>query len=105
MHDIRLLAIFVLASISISLTQTSGTQTSGSASGQTSRAGSTISPASSPEFSTVDSLISEMYAVISGAAGKPRDWDRLRLLFYPEAHLIRNGPIERRRIFRRRVNA
>src|ERR1700677_1050557 len=33
------------------------------------------------DVDTVDHLLSSLYEVISGAAGKPRDWDRFRSLF------------------------
>ncbi|MDQ6893860.1 MAG: hypothetical protein M3167_14405 [Acidobacteriota bacterium] len=46
--------------------------------------------ASGGEFSTIDGLIREMYAVISGPAG-PRDWDRERALFYPGGRLMPAG--------------
>jgi hypothetical protein len=36
---------------------------------------------------TVDHLVASLYDVISGAAGKPRDWDRFRSLFLPDGRL------------------
>src|SRR6202795_1080327 len=39
------------------------------------------------DVDTVDHLVSSLYDVISGAAGKPRDWDRFRLLFLPDGRL------------------
>jgi hypothetical protein len=36
---------------------------------------------------TVDHLVSSLYEVISGPAGKPRDWDRFRSLFLPDGRL------------------
>jgi hypothetical protein len=36
---------------------------------------------------TVDHLVASLYEVISGAAGKPRDWDRFRSLFLPDGRL------------------
>jgi hypothetical protein len=35
----------------------------------------------------VDHLVSSLYEVISGTAGKPRDWDRFRSLFLPDGRL------------------
>jgi hypothetical protein len=39
----------------------------------------------------VDAIIAALYDVISGPAGKKRDWDRMRSLFYPGARLIPTG--------------
>jgi hypothetical protein len=39
------------------------------------------------DVDTVDHLVSSLYDVISGAAGKPRDWDRFRSLFLPDGRL------------------
>ena len=36
---------------------------------------------------TVDHLVASLYEVISGAAGKPRDWERFRSLFLPDGRL------------------
>jgi hypothetical protein len=40
------------------------------------------------DVGTIDAIIAATYDVISGAAGKKRDWDRERSLFYPGARLI-----------------
>ena len=37
---------------------------------------------------SIDALINATYEVISGPAGKPRDWERERTLFWPGARLI-----------------
>jgi hypothetical protein len=39
------------------------------------------------DVDTVDHLVTSLYDVISGAAGKPRDWDRFRSLFLPDGRL------------------
>jgi hypothetical protein len=39
------------------------------------------------DVDTVDHLVSSLYDVISGAADKPRDWDRFRSLFLPDGRL------------------
>jgi hypothetical protein len=39
------------------------------------------------DVDTVDHLVASLYEVISGAAGKPRDWDRFRSLFLPDGRL------------------
>lgn len=46
-------------------------------------------PATSDD-AAIDALVREVYAVISGPAG-PRDWDRFRTLFVPEARLVPTG--------------
>lgn len=43
------------------------------------------------DVASVDSIIKAVYDVISGDAGKPRDWDRFRSLFYTDARLIPTG--------------
>mgnify|MGYP001184979721 CR=1 FL=1 len=43
---------------------------------------------SEPDFSTVESTVKELYAVISGPAGQARDWDRLRSVFAPGARMV-----------------
>lgn len=46
-------------------------------------------PAASPaDVASVDSILAALYDVISGPAGKKRDWDRFRSLFAPGARLI-----------------
>jgi len=39
------------------------------------------------DVDTVNHLLASLYDVISGPAGKPRDWDRFRSLFLPEGRL------------------
>jgi hypothetical protein len=40
---------------------------------------------------SIESILTATYDVISGPAGKKRDWDRFRSLFYPGARLIPTG--------------
>lgn len=40
------------------------------------------------DFSSIDAIIHAAYAGISGPAGKSRDWEQQRSLFFPGAHLI-----------------
>jgi hypothetical protein len=50
-------------------------------------------PAANPaDVSSIDAIIAALYDVISGPAGKKRDWDRMRSLFIPGARLIPTGP-------------
>jgi hypothetical protein len=50
----------------------------------------TASPAA--DLATPDAIIRASYAIISGRAGAPRDWERWRTFYAPGARLI---PIER----------
>src|SRR5207245_996004 len=43
------------------------------------------------DVSSMDAIIAAVYDVISGPAGKKRDWDRMRSLFLPGARLIPTG--------------
>lgn len=50
------------------------------------------SPAARPvDVATVDGIVAALYDVISGTAGQPRDWDRMRSLFAPEGRLMAAG--------------
>lgn len=51
-----------------------------------------IPAANAADVASVDSIIGAVYDVISGPAGKKRDWDRMRSLFLPGARLIPTGP-------------
>jgi hypothetical protein len=52
-----------------------------------------IIPVANPaDVNSIDSIIAAVYDVISGPAGKKRDWDRMRSLFVPGARLIPTGP-------------
>jgi hypothetical protein len=42
----------------------------------------------SRDVSSVESIVAALYDVISGDPGAPRDWDRFRNLFVPDARLI-----------------
>ena len=45
-------------------------------------------PARPADVGTIDSIITTLYAVISGPVGQPRQWDRFLSLMHPDAHLI-----------------
>ncbi|MGO4475384.1 hypothetical protein AB4Z32_03935 [Massilia sp. 2TAF26] len=47
--------------------------------------------ARSADVESVDGIVAALYDVISGPAGKPRDWDRMRSLFAPEGRLMAVG--------------
>ncbi|MBS1798149.1 MAG: hypothetical protein JSS81_30325 [Acidobacteria bacterium] len=50
-----------------------------------------IKPANPADVGSIDAIMKAVYDVISGDAGKPRDWDRFRSLFYKDARLIPSG--------------
>ena len=52
----------------------------------------TVSSANPADVASMDAIIAAVYDVISGPAGKKRDWDRMRSLFIPGARLIPTGP-------------
>ena len=43
--------------------------------------------AKSADVASIDAIIAAVYDVISGPAGAPRDWDRMRSLFAPEGRM------------------
>jgi hypothetical protein len=45
----------------------------------------------SNDVKSIDTIIAALYEVISGDPGAPRDWDRFRNLFTPDARLIPTG--------------
>src|SRR5437868_8125564 len=47
-----------------------------------------IHPADPHDVESMDAIIAATYDVISGPAGKKRDWNRERSLYYPDARLI-----------------
>lgn len=48
-------------------------------------------PAYAPNVTSMDAIVSALYASISGDAGVARDWDRFRHLFHPSAKLMPTG--------------
>lgn len=51
----------------------------------------TAKEANPADVSSLDAIMKSVYDVISGDAGKPRDWDRFRSLFHKDARLIPTG--------------
>jgi hypothetical protein len=49
------------------------------------------SAAAPEDVASQDAIVKALYDVISGAAGQPRNWDRMRSLFTPDARLIPVG--------------
>ena len=52
---------------------------------------STASKALESDVASVDAIVKALYETISGPAGKPRDWNRLRSLFVPEGRMMPVG--------------
>jgi hypothetical protein len=48
-------------------------------------------PARAADVGSIDSIITTLYAVISGPVGAPRQWDRFHSLMHPQARLIPTG--------------
>jgi hypothetical protein len=53
-------------------------------------------PAAAPaaraaDVASIDAIVKAVYEVISGPAGAPRDWDRMRSLFAPEGRMMAVG--------------
>lgn len=44
------------------------------------------------DVASMDAILAALYDVISGPAGKKRDWNRMRSLFIPEGRLMPVGP-------------
>ena len=51
----------------------------------------TMKDADPKDVSSMDAIMKAVYDVISGDAGKARDWDRFRSLFHKDARLIPTG--------------
>lgn len=51
----------------------------------------TAKEANPADVASVDAIMKAVYDVISGDAGKTRDWDRFRSLFHKDARLIPTG--------------
>lgn len=53
-----------------------------------SQAQTTSIVARTSDVATIDSIITALYAVISGPVGEPRQWERFTTLFHPDARLV-----------------
>ena len=60
-------------------------------SGATAQAVQAPKEADPKDVASIDSIMKAVYDVISGDAGKLRDWDRFRSLFHKDARLIPSG--------------
>ena len=59
--------------------------------GSTDAAASAAKPARASDVASVDAVVAALYDVISGPAGAPRDWDRMRSLFAPDGRMAAVG--------------
>jgi hypothetical protein len=50
-----------------------------------------IKEANPADVASLDAIMKAVYEVISGDAGKARDWDRFRTLFHKDARMIPSG--------------
>jgi hypothetical protein len=83
--------LVVLCASVITMAQNEKPSPAPSATPQTSN---TSAPANAnpADVASIDAIIAAVYDVISGPAGKKRDWDRMRSLFLPGARLVPTGP-------------
>lgn len=51
-------------------------------------AAQSVAPPNPKDVASIDAILAALYDVISGEAGKARDWDRFRSLFAPGARLM-----------------
>jgi hypothetical protein len=87
------LILFLLGTDTFAHTQTPSPQPSPTPAQQSQPAPSPPTPAANPaDVGSIDAILAAVYDVISGPAGKKRDWDRMRSLFIPGARLIPTGP-------------
>ncbi len=93
----RLFALLLSPLVATSLVaQTAPVQTPSAPAASTTRPATPGSIAAHPDWpkanpadvQSVDAIIAALYDVISGGAGQPRDWNRFRSLFVPDARLI-----------------
>lgn len=89
---LAILFLFFLFSSSLTLAQTNSAATTGQSPSTTttSQPTSTVQ-AKEDDVRSIESILAATYDVISGPAGKRREWDRFRSLFYPGARLIPTG--------------
>ena len=88
-----LISSFLLCINSVAQTATPTTQPSPMPSQQSTPAPTPSTPVVNPaDVGSIDAILIAVYDVISGPAGKKRDWDRMRSLFIPGARLIPTGP-------------
>lgn len=84
--------IFLLACLVLSLVLTFAFNSSAQTAAPSPTPAATPAPTANPaDVSSTDAIVKAVYDVISGDAGKKRDWDRFRALFHPSARMIPIG--------------
>jgi hypothetical protein len=86
------LAIILYAGAIMALAQTGKTTTQPMPNQQPSAPAPAPAAANPADVNSIEAILAAVYDVISGPAGKKRDWDRMRSLFLPGARLIPTGP-------------
>jgi hypothetical protein len=88
-----LISLFLLSIHAFAQTQTATPRPSPMLSQQPAPDPNPSTPVANPaDVGSIDAILAAVYDVISGPAGKKRDWDRMRSLFIPGARLIPTGP-------------
>lgn len=88
-----LISLFLLCINTLAQTEIPTPQPSPTPSQQSKPAPTSPTPVANPaDVGSIDAILAAVYDVISGPAGKKRDWDRMRSLFIPGARLIPTGP-------------
>ncbi len=89
-----LISSLTILSAATALAQTEkATPTPTATAGNKAQGTETATPVANPaDVNSIDAIVAAVYDVISGPAGKKRDWDRMRSLFMPGARLIPTGP-------------
>jgi hypothetical protein len=94
MLDVRSTALIAFASLVLSASSVLGQEA----------AETPAPPAADPaDVASIDAILAAVYEAISGPAG-PRDWDRFRSLFIPEARLIALGRSQEGQIVKRAMD-
>jgi hypothetical protein len=90
---LSVLVIILYAGAIIVFAQTGKTTTPPMSNQQPTPSPTPSPPAANPaDVNSIEAILAAVYDVISGPAGKKRDWDRMRSLFLPGARLIPTGP-------------
>ena len=85
--------VFVCCAANVSMSQTEKPLPQPSPAARQETPATPVTPVANPaDVNSIDSIVAAVYDVISGPAGKKRDWDRMRSLFIPGARLIPTGP-------------
>jgi hypothetical protein len=89
----RLLSVFILLPLALSAAFAQEQKRAPQSTPAEVKAGqSSNPPAANPaDVASIDSIVAAVYDVISGPAGKKRDWNRMRSLFIDGARLIPTG--------------